>query len=99
MRGIWYEGRLCGFVSLSEHHDGQGWEISYMLHPDCCGKGLGSEALGVWINCLVPAHVPHVFAETQLLNQASIKLLERLGFSLVREFDRFGARQGLYIYQ
>jgi len=56
-------------------------EVGYILHPDHWGQGLAREA--------VAATIDHVFATTDLIeltadvdpaNQASIRLLEHLGF-------------------
>ena len=56
-------------------------DVGYVLHPDHWGLGLASEAVG--------AAVAHVFATRDIVdltadvdpeNQASIRLLERLGF-------------------
>ncbi len=56
-------------------------DVGYILHPDCWGQGLASEAVG--------AAVDHVFrtrdietltADVDPDNAASIRLLERLGF-------------------
>jgi len=56
-------------------------DVGYILHPDCWGQGLASEAVG--------AAVDHVFrtrdvetltADVDPENAASIRLLERLGF-------------------
>ena len=56
-------------------------DVGYILHPDCWGQGLASEAVG--------AAIDHVFrnrdletlsADVDPENAASIRLLERLGF-------------------
>ena len=71
-----FEGRVvgkAGFYRLPE--------VGYILHPDVWGRGLGAEAVG--------AAVDHVFATRDLdlltadvdpENNASIRLLETLGF-------------------
>ena len=56
-------------------------EVGYILHPDCWGQGLASEAVGaaidhVFLTCGVPALTADVDPE----NAASIRLLERQGF-------------------
>lgn len=57
-------------------------DVGYILHPDAWGQGLAAEAVG--------AVIDHVFAErlTEIVtadvdpqNMASIRLLERLGFT------------------
>ncbi len=91
---IWLDGMIAGNAEGSDdfviERDGQvigkaGFfaapELGYILHPDHWGQGLASEA--------VAAVVAHVFttrrhdrldADVDPANQASIRLLERLGF-------------------
>lgn len=91
---VWLDSMLAGNVAGAPdfviERDGQvigkaGFyklpEVGYILHPDHWGLGLATEAL--------TAAVAHVFATTDLNdlsadvdpeNQASIRLLEKLGF-------------------
>lgn len=64
-------------------------DVGYILHPDAWGQGLASEAVG--------AAIDHVFAEglTDIVtadvdpeNTASIRLLERLGFTCTGSAER-----------
>ena len=64
-------------------------EVGYILHPDHWGLGLATEAVG--------AAVAHVFATTDLddlsadvdpENQASIRLLQKLGFVVTGSAER-----------
>jgi len=70
------DGRVIGKAGFYRLPD-----VGYILHPDHWGVGLASEAVG--------AAVAHVFATRDLedltadvdpANQASIRLLEKLGF-------------------
>ena len=70
------DGRVIGKAGFWKLPD-----VGYILHPDCWGQGLASEAVG--------AAVDHVFrtrdvetltADVDPENAASIRLLERLGF-------------------
>lgn len=70
------DGRVIGKAGFWRLPD-----VGYILHPDCWGQGLASEAVG--------AAVDHVFrtcdletltADVDPENAASIRLLERLGF-------------------
>lgn len=73
---IEYDGRAIGKAGCWRP-----WEIGFILHPDCWGKGLAREALD--------AIIPHIFqtlpadclkADVDPRNSASLKLLSRLGF-------------------
>jgi RimJ/RimL family protein N-acetyltransferase len=70
------DGRVIGKAGFWRLPD-----VGYILHPDCWGQGLASEAVG--------AAVDHVFrtpdietltADVDPENAASIRLLQRLGF-------------------
>ena len=70
------DGRVIGKAGFWRLPD-----VGYILHPDCWGQGLASEAVG--------AAIDHVFrtrdletltADVDPDNAASIRLLERLGF-------------------
>jgi [ribosomal protein S5]-alanine N-acetyltransferase len=79
------EARLlgnCGLWKLNpEHHRG---EIGYMLHPDCWGQGLMTEAVtAVCRYGFEQMHLHSIEATVNPRNVASIRALERQGF--VRE--------------
>jgi [ribosomal protein S5]-alanine N-acetyltransferase len=79
------EARLLGTCGLwklhPEHHRG---EIGYLLHPDCWGQGLMSEAItAVCRYAFEQMHLHSIEANVNPLNAASIRALERQGF--VRE--------------
>ncbi|MDJ0637865.1 MAG: GNAT family N-acetyltransferase [Paracoccaceae bacterium] len=79
-----YKGRAIGKAGC--------WrlgEIGYIFHPDHWGKGLAQEALR--------AAIPHVFeslpidklvADVDPRNSASLRLLERLGFTVTGRAER-----------
>ena len=78
---IEYNGRVIGKAGC--------WrcgEIGYILHPDFWGKGLAHEAL----SAVIPHNFEHLpidrlVADVDPRNAASLKLLDRLGFT---EFER-----------
>ncbi len=69
-----------GFYRLKkEHHGG---EVGYILHPDHWGKGLMGEALDAVVEHgfrVIGFH--RIEADTDPLNEASNRLLERHGFT------------------
>lgn len=89
---------FLGLVSLTEHHDGNGQELSYMILPDFWGQGYGAEAARFAIQYgFKVLKLPRVYAETQEKNKASNQLLRSIGFTLEKEVIRFGEMQNLYI--
>ena len=88
---------FIGLVSFDLHHDGIYQEISYQLLPNWWRKGYGTEIVRIMINyALNELNLMKVVAETQTANQASCKLLERVGMELERTMIRFGAEQAFY---
>ncbi len=56
-------------------------EVGFILHPDLWGQGLMHEALTAVIGHLFATHpLPHLTAEADPRNAASLGLLTRLGF-------------------
>ncbi len=56
-------------------------EIGYILHPDHWGKGLAREALSAVIPAVFAAFpIPAITADVDPRNDASLTLLNRLGF-------------------
>jgi len=88
---------FLGYVSLSDHHDGEDIEVSYELLPQYWGNGYATQAL---IEALSRAFTDYgwkeVMAETQSKNYRSIKLLKRVGMVEERRLIRFGAEQTIY---
>ena len=57
-------------------------ELGYILHPDHWGLGLASEAVGAAVAHAFATHDHDALeADVDPANQASIRLLERLGFA------------------
>lgn len=58
-------------------------EIGYILHPDCWGQGIATEALRAVIDHLFAHYaLPALQADIDPRNTRSIRLLERLGFTI-----------------
>lgn len=57
-------------------------EIGYILHPDFWGRGFAAEAVGAAIAHVFATHdIPAIKADVDPRNEASLKLLARLGFA------------------
>ena len=92
-----HSGAFIGLVSLDLHHDGIHQEISYQFLPKWWGKGYATEVVRVIVEyALNELNLTKLIAETQIANEASCKLLERVGMLLERTFNRFGAEQAIY---
>ncbi|MDR6121225.1 ribosomal-protein-alanine N-acetyltransferase [Bacillus sp. SLBN-46] len=88
---------FIGMVSLTPHHDGVYYEVSYQLLPIWWGAGYATEVVQVVINfALNELKLPKVIAETQTANISSCRLLEKLGMKLEGTIIRFGAEQAIY---
>ena len=71
------DGRVIGKAGLFEFP-----EIGFILHPDAWGKGYAAEALGPVLDRAFSIHrLPHVEADVDPRNEASLRLLQRLGFA------------------
>ncbi|MDB6079981.1 MAG: acetyltransferase [Akkermansiaceae bacterium] len=92
------EQPLLGVIWLRPHHGGADVEISYALLPEHLGRGYATEAVTAGLqHAFHGLGLTRVVAETQTLNERSVRLLERVGMSFERELERFGARQSLYV--
>jgi [ribosomal protein S5]-alanine N-acetyltransferase len=88
---------LLGLVTVGSHCDLQEPEVSYLLLPEFCGFGYASQAVALACELIFTSRgVSRVIAETQTANLASIRLLERLGFTHLYACDRFEAKQSVY---
>lgn len=89
---------LLGILTLDRHHDHEDLEVSYLLLPEHWGLGHAFHAVRqALVHAFDTIGVDRVVAETQAVNAASIRLLERLGFRRVQTVTRFGAEQFVYL--
>lgn len=73
-------------------------DVGYLLVPEYWGKGYAREAVGAvmgWLAGVVPDE--KVVAVTQSGNEASLRLLQKLGFVEVERFEEFGGEQVLCV--
>jgi [ribosomal protein S5]-alanine N-acetyltransferase len=88
---------LLGLVTLGTHCDLHEPEISYLLLPEFHGCGYASVAVARASElAFVTRGISQIVAETQTMNVASTRLLERLGFERRYDCQRFGAQQSIY---
>lgn len=71
-----HQGRVIGKAGMWKKP-----EVGFLLHPDFQGQGLAREAMEAVILHLFATHdLPELVAEADPRNEASLKLLSRLGF-------------------
>jgi ribosomal-protein-alanine N-acetyltransferase len=88
---------LLGVVVLDRHHELEDLELSYLFLPEHWGRGYATTAVRqVLAQAFGPLGLRRIVAETQSANAASVRLLERLGFRLLRRVVRFNAEQSIY---
>lgn len=72
-------------------------ELSYLFLPEFWRHGYAYESCCAVLDyCSSELHMDAIVAETQSKNTSSRALLEKLGFSLIRQLERFGAKQCVY---
>jgi RimJ/RimL family protein N-acetyltransferase len=79
-----FEGRVIGKAGC--------WrlpEVGYILHPDCWGRGLATEALSAVIaHVFATRPVDALTADVDPRNEGSLRLLARLGFAETHRAQR-----------
>ncbi len=88
---------FLGEMSLTPHHDGEDIEISYLFLSEHWGRGYASEAAKEIVQVAFnEKKLDRLVAETQSVNLASCKVLEKLGFYQMKKLTRFNAEQILW---
>jgi len=88
-------GCLIGFCGLVD--TGQVPEIGWRLARDCWGQGLATEAAtAVLGHAKDTLGISRVMATVQTENAASVRVIEKLGMSLDRTFERDGRQVSVY---
>lgn len=83
--GVFMNDRFCG---LAEFYGYRGpihkISVGYRLLPDCWGRGIATEALGLMVDHLYrKTDIGIITASTMIENQASAAVLKKNGFELV----------------
>lgn len=82
------DGRLVGHAEIKRTDTVHGHEIIYALAPTAWGSGLGSElARAVVAHGFGTLGLDEVHATVAAANEASLTLLDRMGFAYVRDID------------
>lgn len=88
---------LVGLLSITEHPNNEHLEVSYEINPNFWGKGYATEVVQRVIQyAFDELKLDKIIAETQKKNQASIRVLEKLGMTFEREVKRHNEIQVIY---
>lgn len=87
---------MCGILKREELPEP---DIGFALMPDFCHKGLAFEAATAVLNdARERLNLERILAITSLDNEASINLLERLGFSFERVIELAANREPVNLF-
>lgn len=91
-------GRIVGFGMLRLHKDmpsfSQTAEVTYFLHPDHTGKGLGKRLLDFLEKGAVDKGITNILASISSLNPGSIEFHRKNGFIECGRFRKVGRKHG-----
>ena len=91
-------GRAVGFGMLRSHNPmptfSQTAEVTYFIHPDYTGKGLGKTLLGFLEKGAVEKGIKNILVSISSLNSGSIRFHQRNGFLECGRFRRVGKKNG-----
>ncbi len=97
---ITYRELLIGWISIGPlPFDESKYEIAYALHPDYWNRGWMTKIVKEFISYLY--HEKHIFecyAEVNIENIASIKILEKNAFIKVEKYFNNDQKEHKYIY-
>ena len=91
-------GQVAGFGMLRPYHQipafSKSAEISYFLHPDYTGKGMGTKLLAYLEKGARKMELEHILASISSLNPGSIAFHEKHGFVRCGCFKNIGRKKG-----
>ncbi len=92
--------KFIWILCVTKYHWSEDYELSYEINPDFWWKGYASE----WCKKVLEyafwsLWLAEIYAETQEKNIASIRLLEKLGFTKKDRLIRFDEWQGVYFLE
>ena len=91
-------GKIVGFGMLRTHNQmpvfSQTAEVTYFIHPDYIGKGLGKMLLRFLEKGAVEKGITNILANISSLNPNSIKFHQKNGFIECGRFRKIGKKKG-----
>ena len=92
------KGKIVGFGMLRAHNPtptfSQTAEVTYFIHPDHTGKGVGKMLLGFLEKGAVEKSITNMLAHISSLNPNSIKFHQQNGFIECGRFKKVGKKKG-----
>lgn len=98
-----FDGRACGLITFDPRdverpghvrEEGREAELGYMLLPDAWGHGYATEACAAamaWFRAAAPDEP--LVVSTQLANEASLRVIRKLGFLELEHHEEYGEAQ------
>ncbi len=91
-------GRVVGFGMFHSHNPMPTFshtaEVSYFIHPDYTGKGLGKMLLDFLEKGAIEKGITNILANISSLNDGSIRFHQRNGFTECGRFKKVGKKNG-----
>jgi L-amino acid N-acyltransferase YncA len=91
-------GKILGFGMLRTHNPmptfSRTAEVTYFIHPDYTGKGLGKKLLGFLEKGAVEKGIANILASISSLNPRSIDFHKKNGFVECGRFKNVGRKKG-----
>ena len=91
-------GRIVGFGMLRAHNPMQTFsrtaEVTYFIHPDHTGKGLGKMLLSSLEKGAIEKGIKNILANISSLNPRSIEFHQKNGFIECGRFKKVGKKNG-----
>jgi len=89
---------LLGLVYVHPYHEEGEYEVSWMFLPQHWSNGYARESVTALLGyCKEKLKLRCVVSETQVANEPSRRLIEGLGYRVLRKCERFGAAQVVYV--
>jgi RimJ/RimL family protein N-acetyltransferase len=96
--GVWWavleDATPVGWVFL--RRTVEGWELGYRLGKAAWGRGIATTAARAVMRWAVEQGIERVYADVAAPNAASVRILEKLGFTLVRVGEWHGMEDRRY---
>ena len=91
-------GKTVGFGMLRSHNPmptfSQTAEVTYFIHPDYTGKGLGKKLLSFLEKSAIEKGITNILANISSLNPGSIRFHRKNGFTECGRFKQVGKKNG-----
>ncbi|PWR71462.1 GNAT family N-acetyltransferase [Methanospirillum lacunae] len=98
--GIRRDGHIIGFGMLRPHNSMPAFahtaEITYFIHPDYTGKGIGGEILSYLEMKGREIGICNILAQISSLNEGSIRFHHKHGFVHCGRFMNVGKKSGIF---